>query len=250
MSGDRKLAAIIMAAGHGKRMKSELPKVLHEVGGEPMLAHVIAQAKSSGAERVVVVVGHRRELVFPVVERAGVEAAVQEQQLGTGHAVKAAAGHFTDYDGEILVLSGDVPLLSEETIRGAVEYHRSKGAVATVITAEAPDPIGYGRILRGRDGNVVAIREHKDCTEQERRVREINSGIYLYDARRLFPELDNLSNDNAQGEYYLTDVFEAFFAAGLPVAAYTAEFGEIHGVNDRDDLAEAEQIWRERRRSA
>ncbi|GBE31098.1 MAG TPA: UDP-N-acetylglucosamine pyrophosphorylase [Bacteroidetes bacterium] len=242
----RELATIILAAGQGKRMKSDLPKVLHPIGGEPMLLHVIRQAKSSGAKRIVVIVGHKRELVIPVVEQAGVDHAYQDQLLGTGHAAMMSEPALKDHDGEILVLSGDVPLLSEETIRRVVEYHRQKKVIATVITAEAPDPTGYGRVLRDDDGKVVAIREHKDCSDEEREIKEINSGIYLYDAKHLFPALHALSNDNSQGEYYLTDVFEAFFKKNMPVAAWKADFAEIHGVNTVHDLEEAEQIWRER----
>jgi UDP-N-acetylglucosamine diphosphorylase/glucosamine-1-phosphate N-acetyltransferase len=250
MTHNRELAAIILAAGAGKRMKSDLPKVLHPIGDEPMLVHVIRQAMSSGAKRVVVIVGHKRELVIPVLDSAGVDHAIQDQLLGTGHAAMMAEKVLADYDGEILILSGDVPLLSEETIRNVVEYHRKKEVVATVITAIAPDPTGYGRVLRDEEGAVTAIREHKDCTDAERLISEINSGIYLYDAKYLFPALHALSNNNAQGEYYLTDIFESFFNQKLPVAAWVAEFDEIHGVNTVDDLAAAEQIWRERTESA
>ncbi len=250
MTEGRKLAAIILAAGAGKRMHSDLPKVLHPIGGQPMLAHVIQQAKSSGADRIVVIVGHKKELTIPVVEAAGVEYAIQSELLGTGHAAMMAEEKLDDYEGEILVLSGDVPLLSEETIRNVAEHHRKKGVVATVITANAPDPTGYGRVLRDEDGNVNAIREHKDCTDAEREIPEINSGIYLYDAKHLFPELHALRNENAQGEYYLTDVFESFFKQKMPVSAWVAEFDEIHGVNTPEDLAAAERIWRQRQESA
>ncbi len=250
MIQSRDLAAIILAAGAGKRMKSDLPKVLHPIAEEPMLAHVIRQAQSSGANQIVVIVGHMRELVIPVVEQAGVSHAIQDQLLGTGHAAMMAESALQGYEGEILVLSGDVPLLTEETIRNVVEYHREQEVVATVITAIAPDPSGYGRVLRDKDGAVTAIREHKDCTDEERLISEINSGIYLYDAKYLFPALHSLSNTNAQGEYYLTDVFESFFKQDLPVAAWVADFNEIHGVNTVNDLAEAEQIWRERLESA
>ncbi|MCB2198038.1 NTP transferase domain-containing protein [bacterium] len=240
------LAAVILAAGHGKRMKSDLPKVLHEVGGIPMVIHVVNQARSSGAEPIVAVVGHKRELVIPVVEAEGVKYAVQEQQLGTGHAVQSAQSSLEGFEGDILVLSGDVPLLSHETIDKLLEYHREQGAVATVVTAVADDPTGYGRILRGDDGLVLGIREHKDCSDEELRVREINSGIYLFRAAKLFEALKRLKNDNAQGEYYLTDVFADFFRDNLPVGAFKGDFTEITGVNSPEDLSRVEDIWRAR----
>lgn len=250
MPEKRPLAAVILAAGHGKRMKSDLPKVLHPMGGRPMVVHVIGQARSSGADPIVVVVGHKKELVIPVAEKEGVAYAVQEQQLGTGHAVKAAQGALAGFSGDVLVLSGDVPLLSGETISRVVAYHQEQDAVATVITAIAPDPSGYGRVIRGEDGMLAAIREHKDCTDAEREIDEINSGIYLFRTDVLFDALDQLDNNNAQGEYYLTDVFAQFFSRGLKVAAYTGEFDEIHGVNTPDDLRSAEAIWMSRSASS
>ena len=238
-----RLAAVILAAGHGKRMKSDLPKVLHTVGDIPMVVHVIGQARSSGADPIVVIVGHGREHVIPVVEAEGVSHAVQEQQLGTGHAVQSAEAALDGFHGDILILSGDVPLLSHETIDRLLAYHRDKGVVATVVTALAEDPTGYGRILRGENEMVTGIREHKDCSEEELGVREINSGIYLFRADVLFNALGRLKNDNAQGEYYLTDVFADFFGAGLPVGAYTGDFNEITGVNSQEDLKRVEEIW-------
>ncbi len=243
MSTSRNLAAVILAAGQGKRMKSDLPKVLHKVAGKPMVEHVIGQATSSGAKKVVVIVGHKKELVIEVTDRLNVDFAVQKEQLGTGDAVKAAKESLEDFDGDVLVLSGDVPLLSQETITSLMKYHQHEEAVATVVTAIAEDPTGYGRVLRGDDGLLFAIREHKDCNEEEIKVDEINSGIYLFDSKVLFEALGNLTNDNAQGEYYLTDVFSQFFDKGLKVGAYTASFDEIHGVNDIEGLKKAEEIY-------
>ncbi len=247
MSGTQSLAAVILAAGHGKRMKSELPKVLHEVGGEPLILHVIRQARGCGADPVVVVVGHGRERVIPVVRREGVQYAVQERQLGTGHAVLAAREYLEGGGGDVVVLSGDVPLLSVETLRSVIAYHRRQGAVATMITAEAPDPSGYGRVLRGEDGRVIAIREDRDCTPGELEVTEINSGIYIFRVAPLFEALETLDNDNAQGEYYLPDVFRRFFDRGLHVAALPGRFEEVHGINTPEDLARANSIWAERK---
>ncbi len=245
MSDSHGVAAVILAAGQGKRMKSDLPKVMHEVGGKPMVQHVIGQAKGIDADPVVVIVGHGRELVISVVEEAGATWAVQEDQLGTGHAVQMAEEALEGFTGDILVLSGDVPLLSVETLSRVLAYHRQKAAAATVITANAPDPAGYGRVLRGEDGNVYAIREHKDCSEDELAIDEINSGIYLFRKTELFDALRNVTNDNAQGEYYLPDVFARYFREGKPVAAIAAGFEEIHGINNREDLAEANRIYEE-----
>jgi UDP-N-acetylglucosamine diphosphorylase/glucosamine-1-phosphate N-acetyltransferase len=246
MSEERSLAAVILAAGKGKRMKSDLPKVLHEVGGKPMIAHVMRQAQDSSAEPVIAVVGHGREQVIPVVEKNGGKVAVQEEQLGTGHAVQCAQKHLEGFSGDVIVLSGDVPLLTRETIRKVLEYHRQDNAVATVITAEAPDPTGYGRVIRDEQGAVLAIREHKDCTPEELEIREINSGIYVFDSVLLFAALRNIDNDNAQGEYYLPDVFKQYFKENRKVSAYMGDFDEIHGINNRDDLAEAEEIYQSR----
>lgn len=241
-----KLAAIILAAGQGKRMKSDLPKVLHEVGGKPMIVHVINQAKSCGATPIVVIVGHKREMVIDVVEGQGQQWAVQEQQLGTGHAVQSAEEKFRGYKGDVIVLSGDVPLLRSETISSLLAYHREQEAVATVLTADAPDPTGYGRIIRGEDGALVAIREHKDCTDEEREIVEMNSGIYLFKAEELFEALSQLDNNNAQGEFYLTDVFGRYWKEKKKVAAFKGDFDEILGVNSVDDLARAESNYKAR----
>ncbi len=246
MKREGELAAVILAAGKGKRMKSDLPKVMHPVGEKPMLEHVVNQARGAGAQRVIAVIGHGREVVIPLLEGLKVDYAIQEEQLGTGHAVQCAEEQLAGFDGQVLVLSGDVPLLRAETIEQVIEYHRKHGAVATVITAHAPDPSGYGRVLRGEEGLVQAIREHKDCTPVELEIDEINSGIYVFDARKLFEALSEVDNNNAQGEYYLPDVFKRYFEQGEPVAAYAGAFEEIHGVNNREDLAEAERIWMQR----
>ncbi len=245
MNDGKRVAAVILAAGQGKRMKSDLPKVMHEVGGKPMIELVIGQAKGINADPIIAVVGHGREHVIPVVERTHTHYVVQEQQLGTGHAVRMAEETLKDFDGDVLVLSGDVPLLTAETLSKVLAYHQQKKATATVITAIASDPTGYGRVLRGDDDNVVAIREHKDCTDAEREIDEINSGIYLFTKQDLFEALREVNNNNAQGEYYLPDVFARYFAEGKPVAAIAADFNEIHGINNRDDLEEARRIYEE-----
>lgn len=244
------LAAVILAAGQGKRMKSDLPKVLHEVGGEPMVSHVVRGARAIGADPVITIVGHGRDQVIDLLNTMNVEHAVQEQQLGTGHAVLCAKPNLDGFSGMVLVLAGDVPLLRAETLSGAKELHVSSDAAITIITADAPDPAGYGRILRDENGDIVAIREHKDATEEERQVVEINSGILLFNSQFLFDSLAKIGNDNAQGEYYLTDVVQQAFDRGLVVAGYKAEFDEIQGVNSREDLERVESIWRKSQDSA
>ncbi|MFH0881479.1 MAG: NTP transferase domain-containing protein [bacterium] len=245
MSAPR-LAAVILAAGQGKRMNSDLPKVMHKVGGRPMVEFVIERAQGIGADPVIVVIGHGRDLLIPLLEQKNTKYVVQEQQLGTGHAVLCTESQLAGFEGTVLVLAGDVPLLSQATLTAAATLHHEKHASVTIITADAPDPSGYGRILRDSHGAIVGIREHKDASNQERNIKEINSGILLFDARFLFDALRRIGNENAQGEYYLTDVVFQAFDAGRPVAGFVAPYDEIQGVNSLEDLARAETIWQER----
>ncbi|TLM65365.1 MAG: bifunctional UDP-N-acetylglucosamine diphosphorylase/glucosamine-1-phosphate N-acetyltransferase GlmU [Deltaproteobacteria bacterium] len=240
------LAAVILAAGQGTRMKSSLPKVLHPVAGKPMLAHVVATARAAGAAPVVAVVGHGADRVRAAFADTGVHFALQAEQLGTGHALRCAVPALAGFTGELLLLCGDVPLLRAETLAALLQHHRRQGAVVTVLTAEMDDPRGYGRIIRGGDG-VERIVEEKDATAQERAVREINTGIYVFAAPRVFTLLAGLTNDNAQGEYYLTDVVAAARTAGERVAALAAACAEeTMGINDRVQLAEAGKVMRGR----
>ncbi len=240
MIATSKLACVILAAGQGKRMKSDLPKVLHKVGEYSLVEHVIGQASGVGSSITVVIVGHGRDQVIPILEKSGAGYAIQSEQLCTGHAVRMAEEQLSGFDGDILVLSGDVPLLSVETLTGVIAYHREQEAVATLITAIAPDPTGYGRVLRDSIGNVSGIREHKDCSEAELKIDEINAGIYLFRSKYLFEALKGVSNQNAQGEYYLPDVLLQYFKDGDKVTAIAAKFDEIHGINTPEDLASAE----------
>jgi bifunctional UDP-N-acetylglucosamine pyrophosphorylase/glucosamine-1-phosphate N-acetyltransferase len=240
------LAAVILAAGQGTRMKSALPKVLHEVAGRPMLAHVIDGARTVGAATVVAVIGHGADRVRAAFAGSGVAFALQEEQLGTGHALQCAASAFKGFRGDLLLLCGDVPLLRAETLTALLEHHRAQQATVTVLTAELAEPRGYGRIIRGTDG-VERIVEEKDATPAERTVREINTGIYCFATPRVFELLSSLTNDNAQGEYYLTDVIAAARAAGEKVAALAvARAEEAMGINDRVQLAEAGKEMRAR----
>jgi len=240
----RPFAAVILAAGQGKRMRSDLPKVLHEVGGKPLISWVVSAAQAAGAERVVAVLGVGREKVQAILS-AGVETVLQEQQLGTGHAARCAEPLLRDYAGPVAVLCGDVPLLRPERVRELVGAQ--EGAAAAVLTAEVTGEHAYGRIVRDPTGAVARIVEHKDATEEERRIREINTGTYVFGPGVLFPALSELRNDNAQNEYYLTDVVAWLVRRGLKVAGPKApRMDECLGINTLEELAEAERIARER----
>jgi len=243
----RKFAAIIMAAGKGTRMQNpEIPKVMYTLNGQPMIDHVVELALNLRSARTVVVVGHRKEVVINhILNRVSrdVEFAEQEKQLGTGHAVMQTEKALAGFEGDVLVLSGDVPLLTKETMMRFIEHHYETGAVATILTAEIDDPTGYGRIIRNGDGTVRKIVEHRDATPQEREIREINSGIYLFDKKHLFEALRHIEPHNVQNEYYLTDVFEYFWKHNLKVAALKArDFDEIRGVNTVEQLEKAREV--------
>lgn len=240
---DRPLAAVIMAAGKGTRMKDPTrAKVMYELNGMPMIHYVADLAYELGATRVIVIVGHQRELVTDFLRREhpNVETVVQAQQLGTGHAVLQAEPVLRDFDGDVVVLSGDVPMLTANSMQELLRHHHRTKAIATILTAELADPTGYGRVLRNPDGSVHGIVEHKDASEEERRIREINSGIYAFDRARLFESLHHLTPANAQGEYYLTDVFADFWKHHLTVSALLASHpDEIRGINTPEQLEEA-----------
>jgi len=245
-SNNRKLAAIVLAAGKGKRMKSDLPKVLHQLAGKPLVAHVLDTLKTLSASPVVVVVGHKAEMVKNAIVDPGVDFVEQKELLGTGHAVMATESKLRDFDGDALVLAGDVPLLKVDTVEKLITEHRSQKAVATVLTAVVPDPSGYGRIVRGENGMILRIVEHKDASEEERAVKEINTGSFVFDSESLFAALKQVRNDNSQGEYYLTDVMQIFLEKGLPTAGYCAEdYRQTLGVNSQTELAELEALARE-----
>ncbi len=236
------MTAIVLAAGAGTRMKSRTAKVLHELGGRSMLVHALQAVRQVGAARVVAVVGHDREQVSAAVTAhdAGIVQAVQEEQRGTGHAVRVALDALDDVpEGTVLVTYGDVPLLTAQTLSTLLLDHTHEGRAVTILTAELPDPTGYGRILRDEQGAVVAIREHKDADEPERLVREVNSGILAVDAVFLDHATRRLDTDNAQGELYLTDIVATAVREGRPVGAHVLEdVWPPKGVNDRVQLAE------------
>ncbi len=237
--------ALILAAGKGTRMKSERNKVLHPVGGLPMVEQVIRQLQSISVEKIAVIVGHQQEQVRETLADR-VHFIEQTQQLGTGHAVMAARSWLVGKQGLTLVLCGDTPLLTKETLQRLIDTHK-QGAAGTIITAIADDPTGYGRIIRDDAGNVVRIVEQKDGSPDELEIQEVNSGIYCFDNEALFRALENITDNNAQGEYYLTDVIGIFADQGetiLPCIA--SSFDEIVGINDRVALAHANRILQTR----
>jgi bifunctional UDP-N-acetylglucosamine pyrophosphorylase/glucosamine-1-phosphate N-acetyltransferase len=237
--------ALILAAGEGTRMYSDTPKVAHAVLGIPMVQLVVDAAHAAGCSRVVAVTGHGAEVVEGLLP--GIECVRQDEQLGTGHAVMCAREALRDAAGSLVVLSGDTPLMRAETIAGLVALRESSGSAATLLTASMVDPAGYGRVVRDRNGEVAAIIEEKDATAEQRSVTEVNTGTYCFDAAVLFAHLDRLTTENAQGEYYLTDIIALFREEGLTVSAMiTDDPLETLGVNSRLQLAEATKVLQTR----
>lgn len=241
---------VIMAAGKGTRMKSALPKVLHRVGGKPMLGHVLSAANAAGAGRNIVVIGFGADAVRETIGSEA-EFVVQREQLGTGHAVLQAKELLAGYTGTVMVLSGDTPLLESELLARLFVTHRREAAAATVLTGLMPDATGYGRVIRDSEGRVVKIVEQKDASSAELAVNEVNAGIYCFEAPALFDALGRINCDNKQGEYYLTDVIGLLVKAGAKVWAVAADdYQDTLGINSRQQLAEAEKILRSRKNMA
>ena len=248
----KQLAVVIMAAGKGTRMNNpSMAKVMYAINDRPMVEWVVDLAARLDAARTVVVVGWQKDSVIGHLATTHPSATCVEQnpQLGTGHAVMQAEAPLRDFTGDLLVLSGDVPMLTEGTTRALIEAHRAAGAAATVLTAVLEDATGYGRIQRdGPGGAVTGIVEQKDATPVQRAIREINTGIYMFDAGRLFEGLRHITTDNAQHEYYLTDVFRHFWRNELPVAAVVAgDPREVAGINTPAQLEEARRLLAGRR---
>ncbi|MFD0433832.1 bifunctional UDP-N-acetylglucosamine diphosphorylase/glucosamine-1-phosphate N-acetyltransferase GlmU [Streptomyces sp. WAC 01325] len=251
MSAIRPAAVVVLAAGEGTRMKSATPKVLHELCGRSLVGHVLAAARELDPENLVVVVGHAREQVVAHLGEIdpGVRTAVQAEQNGTGHAVRMALEELGGgVDGTVVVVCGDTPLLTGETLTALAATHSGDGNAVTVLTAEVPDATGYGRIVRdGASGAVTAIVEHKDATESQRAIREINSGVFAFDGQLLADALGKVRTDNSQGEEYLTDVLGILREAGHRVgASVAADHREIAGINNRVQLSEARRILNDR----
>ncbi|MDD4548954.1 MAG: bifunctional UDP-N-acetylglucosamine diphosphorylase/glucosamine-1-phosphate N-acetyltransferase GlmU [Syntrophomonadaceae bacterium] len=242
-----KFSAVILAAGKGVRMVSRQPKVVHQAAGKPMICHIADAVKEAGVNDITVVVGHSKEIVQEVLADRDVRFAVQEQQLGTGHALMQAEGSI-DPDGTVLVLTGDTPLLRAGTIKKMLDFHQQQKATATILSAVINNPYGYGRILRNPDNSFDRVVEEKDAREEEKKIQEINSGIYCFDIAAVFAALKKLGTSNAQGEYYLTDVLEILKNNQRQVAVLLHDdVEELYGVNDRVQLSWAENKLRQRK---
>ena len=246
-SFNNKIITIILAAGLGKRMKSGLAKVLHPVAGIPMILYPVKVAEEISSERIIVVVGHQADRVKDVLSGRDVEIVQQVEQKGTADAVRLAMDSLKGYKGMLVVLCGDVPLITPKTISGLISAHRDRGAIMTVLTTEVEDPSGYGRIVRSSDGSILRIVEERDADNEIKRIKEINSGTYVFDSLFLSEVLREIKSENAQREFYLTDSIETGLKKGFKVYAYkTIEREEIIGINSRNELAMADIIMRRR----
>jgi len=231
---------IILAAGKGKRMRSDLAKVLHPVCGAPMLTHSVAAARTAGAGKIVVVIGHQAGRIRELFGKDELIFVEQRDLLGTGHAVLQAREIFKDYTGTVVILCGDVPLILPETVRALYDRHRSERAVVTVLTTIPAEPTGYGRVVKAKDGSVLKIVEDRDATPEEKQIHEINTGIYCVESRFLFDAVSSLGNRNAQEEYYLTDIVEMACKNGLRVMSSLAgDPVEVMGINTCEELEKA-----------
>ncbi len=242
------VTALVLAAGQGTRMNSDLAKVLHTMAGRPLLGHVLDCLDRLGVGRTMVVIGHQRDRVQATFAGRDVEWVIQAEQRGTGHAVLMAAPLLEDFEGTLLVVCGDTPLLRAGTLHALLEHHARSGASATVLSMRLPDPTGYGRIVRGADESLVRIVEHRDAGEKERAIAEVNSGIYAFHYPALARALAGLTAHNDQGEYYLTDTMESIRAAGQRVAVVCApDYRELMGINTPAQLEEVERVYQQMR---
>lgn len=240
------LKAVILAAGKGTRMKSDLPKVVHTIEGKCLVDYAIDAAIGAGADDICLVVGYKHEVVENSISHKNVKFALQEEQLGTGHAVKCARDFLGD-EGQTLILFGDTPLITAEILNRLAEHHKKNGNTVTVLSAMIDNPTGYGRIIRDAEGRFVKSVEHKDASTEELESHEINSGMYIFDTKELKEALDKLTPNNAQGEYYLPDTLTIIKNKGLKVDAFALDDPEdITGVNDQEQLAAAAEIIRAR----
>lgn len=236
------LKAVILAAGKGTRMKSDLPKVIHTINGKCLVDYVIEAARDTGAEEVCLVVGYKHEQVEQEIVHKDVTFVLQPQQLGTGHAVKCAK-NFLGEDGYTMILFGDTPLITSTTLKRMLKHHIANGNAVTVLSAMVDNPAGYGRIIRDENGNFIKSVEHKDASEEELMSCEINSGMYIFNTSELKDALEKIQPNNAQGEYYLPDALTILKEKGLRADAFTLENPEdIAGVNDHEQLQQAGRV--------
>jgi bifunctional UDP-N-acetylglucosamine pyrophosphorylase/glucosamine-1-phosphate N-acetyltransferase len=238
---------IVLAAGKGKRMKSQLPKVLHPILGRPMLSYVLDAVFEISPKRIVVVVGYGAEKIKNTLSSIEVEFALQSKQLGTGHAVRCAKEYIQDYNGSIVIINGDFPLIRSETLKNFIESHKKSNAKISLLTAFLESPEGYGRVVRNGNGDVLRIVEEKDATSKEKRIREINSGAYCVESNFLWEAIRKIDIKNKQGEYYLPDIVKVATKSGNRVGVFIApDSEEVLGVNNREELATVEERLRKR----
>lgn len=240
-------SAVILAAGKGVRMCSDLPKVVHHISGKPIILHVVEAVIQAGITDITIVVGHGRDKVIKALEDYPVNFVIQEEQLGTGHALMQAKPKI-NYEDNLVVLAGDIPLLQRQTVKNLIDYHSKEGNDATILSTNLDNPYGYGRIVRTKDNNFAKIIEEKDATTEEKLIKEVNSGIYCFQAGLAFNALDKVNTKNAQGEYYLTDILEFLKLDNKKVGVLlTSAFSDIFGINDRVQLSEAQAIMYKRK---
>lgn len=238
------LKAVVLAAGKGTRMKSEILKVVHQVAGKPIINHVVDTVVELGAEDIYIVVGHQADLVKRNIQQKNTHFVYQEEQLGTGHAVLQVKPYLDlNKEDTLIILAGDCPLINEETLHNLIAIHEESNALGTVLTAMMDDPGSYGRILRGQMGTITGIKEAKDCSKEEKEIIEINTGVYAFQVKALFEHLEQVNTNNTQKEYYLTDVIHLLKEDGGAVASHCCEnSNDVIGINTRADLARINQI--------
>ena len=236
------ISIIVLAAGKGTRMKSDLPKVLHKIKNKSMIEHVILNAKNLNPNQIVVVVGYKNEMVEKHLENENLTFAIQKEQNGTAHAVMQCHDSLKNFEGQTLILSGDVPLIKSITLKQLYEKHLKNGAQATVLSAKVQNPFGYGRIIRDSKNEFKAIVEEKDTTDIQKKLNEINGGIYIFDNQILFENINKVKNDNNQSEYYLPDILEIFIKQNHKVLVHQIDNqNEIKGANTEEQLSDLEK---------
>jgi bifunctional UDP-N-acetylglucosamine pyrophosphorylase/glucosamine-1-phosphate N-acetyltransferase len=247
-SSGRKARAVILAAGKSTRMKSELPKVMHEVCGRPMLAYVLDACRDAGVDELLVVVGFGKDAVIQAFSsQPGVSFVEQTEQKGTGHAVAMCADAFKGFEGDCVVIAGDMPMIRSQTLVDLLGGHRASGSVASIATTVLEDPTSYGRIVRNAAGEFEKIVEHRDCTPEQLKINEVNPSYYCFDSKTLFASLPKVKTENAKGEYYLTDVLAVLRSEGKSVRACTSVPAiDATGINSRADLAEVSRLMQRR----
>jgi len=247
LMNQRKIGVVILAAGKGTRMKSDIPKVLHHLKGKPLIEYVIETAKSLNPETIVVVIGYMAEEVRRSIPNKKILFAIQKEQLGTAHAVLSAKSELGSFAGDVLVLSGDVPLIRSESLEELLSIHQTDGSAVSILSVDVENPTGYGRIVRGDDGKVLMNVEDRDADTEQKKINEINSGIYVFDSEFLFESLGKVSPDNNQGEYYLPDLIKLAKDEERNVSVLKLEDeAELTGVNSVEDLALLESLLAER----